>query len=76
MYQEIAVAKGPEYDRLNLKMDRCQENIETLSDEIQRLQGNLPHATKLQYSLAVEDMYRIYILFLFFQKTSQNFFIS
>ena len=28
MYQEIAVAKGPEYDRLNQKMDRCQENIE------------------------------------------------
>ena len=39
MYQEIAVAKGPEYDRLNQKMDRCQENIENLSDEIQRLQG-------------------------------------
>ena len=39
MYQEIAVAKGPEYDRLNQKMDRCQENIETLSDEIQRCQG-------------------------------------
>ena len=41
MYQEIAVAKGPEYDRLNQKMDRCQENIETLSDEIQRCQGKL-----------------------------------
>ena len=39
MYQEIAVAKGQEYDRLNQNMDRCQENIETLSDEIQRLQG-------------------------------------
>ena len=39
MYQEIAVAKGPEYDRLNQKMDKCQENIESLSDEIQRLQG-------------------------------------
>ena len=39
MYQEIAVAKGHEYDRLNQNMDRCQENIETLSDEIQRLQG-------------------------------------
>lgn len=40
MYQEIAVAKGAEYDRLNQKMDGCQENIETLSDEIQRLQGS------------------------------------
>merc|ERR1712223_555559 len=39
MYQEIAVAKGPEYDRLNQKMDRCQENIEKLSDDIQRLQA-------------------------------------
>ena len=39
MYQEIAVAKGAEYDFLNQKMDNCQENIETLSDEIQRLQG-------------------------------------
>ena len=41
MYQEIAVAKGPEYDRLNQRMDRVQENIESLSDEIQRLQGNI-----------------------------------
>ncbi len=39
MYQEIAVAKGEHYDRLNRKMDHCQESIETLSDEIQRLQG-------------------------------------
>ena len=39
MYQEIAVAKGAEYDQLNAKMDHCQESIETLSDEIQRLQG-------------------------------------
>ena len=39
MYQEIAVAKGLEYDSLNVKMDHCQESIETLSDEIQRLQG-------------------------------------
>jgi hypothetical protein len=39
MYQEIAVAKGAEYDHLNAKMDHCQESIETLSDEIQRLQG-------------------------------------
>ena len=39
MYQEIAVAKGLEYDTLNVKMDHCQESIETLSDEIQRLQG-------------------------------------
>jgi predicted nucleic acid-binding Zn-ribbon protein len=39
MYQEIAVAKGLEYDNLNQTMDNIQENIETLSDEIQRLQG-------------------------------------
>ena len=39
MYQEIAVAKGAAYDHLNRKMDHCQENIETLSDQIQRLQG-------------------------------------
>ena len=45
MYQEIAVAKGQEYDRLNQNMDRCQENIETLSDEIQRLQGKLQHSS-------------------------------
>ena len=47
MYQEIAVAKGHEYDRLNQNMDRCQENIETLSDEIQRLQGM--HVRLLSY---------------------------
>ena len=39
MYQEIAVAKGAEYDRLNQRMDKCQDNIEKLSDDIQRLQG-------------------------------------
>lgn len=39
MYQEIAVAKGAAYESLNIKMDRCQQNIEVLSDEIQRLQG-------------------------------------
>ncbi len=39
MYQEIAVAKGGEYDILNKHMDNCQSNIEHLSDEIQRLQG-------------------------------------
>ena len=40
MYQEIAVARtGLEYDTLNVKMDHCQESIETLSDEIQRLRG-------------------------------------
>jgi predicted nucleic acid-binding Zn-ribbon protein len=39
MYQEIAVARGSEYDSLNQSMDHCQQNIETLSDEIQRLQG-------------------------------------
>ena len=39
MYQEIAVARGSEYDSLNQTMDHCQQNIENLSDEIQRLQG-------------------------------------
>ena len=39
MYQDIAVAKGSTYDTLNKRMDRCQENIETVSDDIQRLQG-------------------------------------
>jgi predicted nucleic acid-binding Zn-ribbon protein len=39
MYQEIAVAKGQEYEQLNTRMDHCQANIEKLSDEIQRLQG-------------------------------------
>ena len=39
MYQDIAVARGSTYDTLNKRMDRCQENIETVSDDIQRLQG-------------------------------------
>ena len=39
MYQEIAVAKGSEYDTLNQRMDKCQDNIEKLSDDIQRLQS-------------------------------------
>ena len=39
MYQDIAVAKGSTYDTLNKRMDRCQENIDTVSDDIQRLQG-------------------------------------
>ena len=44
MYQEIAVAKGAEYDKLNQRMDKCQDNIEKLSDDIQRLQGTeIPH---------------------------------
>jgi uncharacterized protein (DUF342 family) len=41
MYQDIAVAKGSTYDTLNKRMDRCQENIETVSDDIQRLQACL-----------------------------------
>ena len=41
MYQDIAVARGPTYDTLNARMDRCQQNIETMSDTIQRLQANL-----------------------------------
>ena len=38
MYQDIAVARGPTYDTLNARMDKCQQNIETMSDDIQRLQ--------------------------------------
>ena len=38
MYQDIAVAKGQTYDTLNARMDKCQQNIETMSDDIQRLQ--------------------------------------
>ena len=41
MYQDIAVARGPTYDTLNARMDKCQQNIETMSDDIQRLQANL-----------------------------------
>ncbi|XP_071748644.1 uncharacterized protein [Lepeophtheirus salmonis] len=41
MYQEIAVAKGVNYESLNQQMDDCQENIDTLSDEIQKLQASL-----------------------------------
>ena len=33
MYQDIAVARGSTYDTLNKRMDRCQENIETVSDD-------------------------------------------
>ena len=43
MYQDIAVARGSTYDTLNARMDRCQQNIETVSDDIQRLQGRLEH---------------------------------
>ena len=41
MYQDIAVARGPTYDTLNARMDKCQQNIETMGDDIVRLQGNL-----------------------------------
>ena len=41
MCQDIAVARGSTYDTLNARMDRCQANIETISDDIQLLQGNL-----------------------------------
>ena len=55
MYQEIAVARtGLEYDTLNVKMDHCQESIETLSDEIQRLQGELSHIRLLIVKWASE----------------------
>lgn len=58
MYQEIAVAKGQEYDHLNLKMDHCQESIETLSDEIQRLQGRLQYLTD-------HTVFVLYVCFLY-----------
>ena len=38
--QDIAVARGTTYDTLNKRMDRCQANIEAISDDIQQLQGN------------------------------------
>ena len=41
MYQDIAVAKGHTYDTLNARMDKCQQNIENMSDDIQRLQTKL-----------------------------------
>ena len=41
MYQDIAVAKGQTYDTLNARMDKCQQNIENMSDDIQRLQTKL-----------------------------------
>ena len=48
MYQDIAVARGSTYDTLNKRMDRCQENIETISDDIQRLQGEWSGFKRLQ----------------------------
>ena len=48
MYQDIAVARGSTYDTLNKRMDRCQENIETVSDDIQRLQGEWSGFKRLQ----------------------------
>ena len=41
MYQDIAVARGHTYDTLNVRMDKCQQKIETMGDDIQRLQANL-----------------------------------
>eukprot|EP00095_Tigriopus_kingsejongensis_P009498 maker-scaffold1595_size34508-snap-gene-0.8 protein:Tk09498 transcript:maker-scaffold1595_size34508-snap-gene-0.8-mRNA-1 annotation:"dynamin-binding protein" len=55
MYQEIAVARGQEYDHLNLKMDHCQESIETLSDEIQRLQACLADEELMLEEDAMEE---------------------
>ena len=40
MYQDIAVARGTTYDTLNARMDKCQQNIENMSNDIQRLQVN------------------------------------
>ena len=47
MCQDIAVARGSTYDTLNARMDRCQANIETISDDIQLLQGNLEAVLKI-----------------------------
>ena len=46
MYQDIAVARGPTYDTLNARMDKCQQNIETMSDDIQRLQVTRSHGDR------------------------------
>ena len=40
LFQDIAVARGPTYDTLNKRMDRCQASIESISDDIQRFQGD------------------------------------
>ena len=61
MYQEIAVAKGAEYDRLNQRMDKCQDNIEKLSDDIQRLQGT--HQINKNFSVGCNIV--LYLLGLF-----------
>jgi len=58
MYQEIAVSRGGEYDRLNQNMDRCQENIETLSDEIQRLQACLADEELQAEEESIEELRR------------------
>ena len=56
MYQEIAVAKGVEYDRLNKRMDKVQDNIEKLSDDIQRLQG----------TAGIKQLFFLYLRFNYF----------
>ena len=58
MYQEIAVAKGTEYDRLNQRMDKCQDNIEKLSDDIQRLQGIQCNKHMTMYFLDIRFLLR------------------
>ena len=49
MYQDIAVARGPTYDTLNARMDKCQQNIETMSDDIQRLQVTRSHGDSMSW---------------------------
>ena len=56
MYQEIAVAKGSEYEVLNQKMDGVQESIESLSDDIQRLQACLADEEMKAEEDCVEEM--------------------
>jgi len=58
MYQDIAVAKGSTYDTLNKRMDRCQENIETISDDIQRLQACLADEEMKLEDEKIDDLTR------------------
>ena len=63
MYQDIAVARGSTYDTLNKRMDRCQENIETVSDDIQRLQGEQIGWHTVDKNLSLNDLLRSYHIY-------------
>ena len=56
MYQDIAVAKGSTYETLNKRMDRCQENIELISDDIQRLQACLADEELKQEEETIDEL--------------------